>query len=337
MSITMTIGDRSIGSDHPTYVIAEIGINHNGDPELFRRMIRAVRDAGADAVKVQIVDAAKSYARTSPSYELFRRVEFDRATWRALVTDARAIEISVFATVTEPDALWFAVDLDLPALKVSSSNLTNVPLLRVIAETGKPIILSTGMSYLSEVDDAVRELEAHGCTQLAVLQCTSRYPTEPSDVNLRTLATLRNAFPYPIGFSDHTVGTTCSVAAVALGAKLIEKHVTLDRSLPGPDHHFSATPEEFATLVRAIRDVEAALGTPRKQPLAAELLDRQQLRRVLVAARDIVAGETFSVENVALKRATADGFDSKYYDAVIGRRARRAITRDESIHFEALL
>lgn len=332
----MTINGRPIGDGHPTYVIAEIGINHNGDPTLFRSLLRACRDAGADAAKVQIIDAAKSYARTSPSYDLFKRVEFDAATWRALVADARALGISVFATVTESDALRFAMELGLPAVKVSSSNVTNIPLLRAIAATGKPVIMSTGLSYLNEIDEAVRELEVHGCTQLAILQCTSLYPTAPQDANLRTFVTLRHAFAYPIGFSDHTIGTTCAVAAVALGARLIEKHVTLDRLLPGPDHHFSATPEELAMLVRAIRDVEVALGTSRKQPATGELPERAKFQRVLVAARPIVSGEPFTAENVTAKRAGVDGLAPRAYDTIIGQRAARAMAADEPITFDAV-
>lgn len=333
MPSSITISGRPIGDGYPTYVIAEIGINHNGDPALFRRLLRAVKEAGADAVKVQIIDAAKSYARTSPSYEIFKRVEFDRETWHALVADARALGISVFATVTEPEALRFAMDLDLPAVKVSSSNVTNIPLLRAIAATKKPVIMSTGLSYLSEVDEAVRELESYGCKELAILQCTSLYPTAPRDTNLRTFVTLRHAFPYPIGFSDHTIGTTCAVAAVALGARLIEKHVTLDRSLPGSDHHFSATPEELATLVRAVRDVEAALGTPRKQPTTRELPERAKYQRVLVAARPIARGESFTGENVVPKRVGASGLAPRDLSFILGQRAAHAIDADAPVTF----
>ncbi|MBI4449780.1 N-acetylneuraminate synthase family protein [Candidatus Uhrbacteria bacterium] len=336
MTNTLTISGRSIGDGHPAYVIAEIGINHNGDPTLFRRLLRAVKNAGADAVKVQIIDAAKSYTRSSPSYELFKRVEFDQETWRALMADAREMGLAMFSTFTEISALRLVEEFDLPAVKVSSSNVTNIPLIRAIAATRKPVIMSTGLSYLSEVDEAVRELESHGCTQLAILQCTSLYPTAPQDVNLRTFVTLRHAFSYPIGFSDHTTGTTCAIAAVALGARIIEKHVTLDRALPGPDHHFSATPEEFAVLVRSIRDVESALGIPRKQPAPREFPERAKMQRVLVTARSIAAGEIFTAENVVTKRSGVDGLAPRAYDTIIGQRAARAIPADATITFDAV-
>lgn len=336
MGMTLQIGNRTVGDGHPAYIIAEIGINHNGDPALFHRLLHAVKDAGADAVKVQIIDASKSYARSSPSYEIFKRVEFKGETWRTFIAEAKEMGLAIFSTFTDVATLRLVEEFDLPAVKVSSSNVTNAPLLRAIAAMKRPVIMSTGMSYLSEVDEAVRELEAHGCTELAILQCTSLYPTPPRDVNLRTFVTLRHAFPYLIGFSDHTVGTACAIAAVALGARMIEKHVTLDRSLPGSDHHFSATPEELATLVRAIRDVEAALGTSRKQPTAVELPERAKLQRVLVAARPIAAGEAFTAENVIPKRSGIDGLAPRAYDAIIGQRAARAISADEPITWDAV-
>lgn len=330
------IGGRTIGDGRPTYIIAEIGINHNGDPARFRTMLRAFRDAGADAVKVQIIDAARSYARSSPSYDIFKRIEFDLLTWHALVAEARSLGVALFSTFTEPDALALVAELDLPAVKVSSGNVTNIPLLRAIAATRRPVIMSTGLSYLSEVDEAVRELESHGCTELAILQCTSLYPTASRDANLRTFVTLRHAFPYPIGFSDHTVGNACAIAAVALGARLIEKHVTLDHALPGPDHHFSATPEEFAALVRSIRDVEAALGASRKQPVAAELAERSKFQRTLVASRAIAAGEAFTTENIIGKRTTGAGLAPRFADYYYGQRAARAIAIDEPITFDVI-
>lgn len=336
MASTITIGGRTIGDGSPTYVIAEIGINHNGDPARFRAMLRAFRDAGADAVKVQIIDAAKSYTRGTASYDIFKRVEFDIATWHVLVAEARSLGVTLFSTFTEPDALALVTELDLPAVKVSSGNVTNIPLLRAIAATRRPVIMSTGLSYLSEVDEAMRELESHGCTELAILQCTSLYPTAPRDVNLRTFVTLRHAFPYPIGFSDHTVGNACAIAAVALGARIIEKHVTLDHALPGPDHHFSATPDEFAALVCGIRDVEAALGAPRKRPTITELAERPKFQRTLVASRAIAGGEVFTTENIIGKRTTVTGLAPRFADYCYGQRATRAIAIDEPITFDVI-
>lgn len=327
----ITIRRRRIGPGYPAYVIAEIGINHNGRPDLALKMIKEARRCGADAVKVQIVDAARSYTKDSASYPIFKRIEFSSKEWERIVRCANKSGIDIFASFGHPEAIRLIKLFDFPAVKVSSSNLTNRPLLKAMAGLRKPVILATGLSYLKEVEEAVRFLEQLGRKELAILQCTSLYPAPFKDMNLRVMTTLSAAFGYPVGLSDHSRGTVCAVAAVALGAQIIEKHFTLDKTLPGPDHHFSADPRELTELVQAVRQAQAALGSADKKPVAAELPLRPKLRRSLVAARDIRTGELLSKKNVAVKRSARKGLGPEYYERILGKRAGKPIPQDAPI------
>ena len=245
------------------------------------------------------------------------------------------MDVDIFATFTHPDDIAIANELGFPAVKISSSNITNFPLMKSAAAAGKPLIVSTGMAYLSEVDEAVRYLEEQGVKQMGILHCTSLYPTAPEDVNLRAIDTLKHAFPaYPIGFSEHTMGIHLSVAAVARGACIIEKHFTLDPKMEGPDHYFSSTPEEFAVLVKAVREVERALGDGVKRPMSKEIPERAKLQRVLVAVKNIQEGEVFTNENITGKRSSHRGLPTKWYESVIGHASRRVLAKDDPITLE---
>ena len=196
--------------------------------------------------------------------------------------------------------------------------------------------MSTGLSYLSEIDEAIRFLERNNNKQIGLLQCTALYPTIPEYVNLNVIKTLKRAYPYPVGYSDHTIGNSCAIASVALGASIIEKHFTLDKSMEGPDHHFSATPEELRVLVKAVREVESSLGSYVKHPVPDEIPQREVMQRKLVAAKDIGEGEVITNESVLLKRSSLEGFTSKYYDLVIGRKAKKHISVDTPITFDLI-
>ena len=290
-----------------------------------------------DAVKVQIIDADKSYARSSASYDIFKKVQMSLDDWRKIAVYAREIGMDMFATFTHPDDIAIAEEFQSPAIKISSSNLTNFLLLKAASRAGKPLIVSTGLSYLSEVDEAVRYLEAQGQKDIALLHCTSLYPAPAETVHLRAMNTLQAAFPrYPVGLSDHTMGLHCSVAAVALGARILEKHFTLDRAMEGPDHHFSATPQELAELVCAVHEVERALGSATKQPVTQELPEREKLQRKLVALKDIGSGEPYTSENIGAKRASGGGLSPKYFEVFLGKCARNNIKKDEAIKFDMI-
>ena len=333
----ITINNREIGGNNPAYIVAEMGINHNGSLEIAMKMIEGAARSRVDAVKVQIISAEESYTRKSKSYSIFRKMELKFEEWRMLVNRARELEIDIFSTFVNTFDLKYAKELDLPAIKISSTNLTNFPLLEAVAVLKKPVLLSTGMSYLSEVDEAVRFLEEKGQEQMGILQCTSLYPASSTDINLNVIKTLLNAFPkYPIGFSDHSIGVNCAVASIAIGGKIVEKHFTLDRNMEGHDHHFSSTLEELTLLVKSVREVESALGTTAKQPVPEEILLRERFQRSLVAAQDIKEGDVFRYEGVCVKRSEIKGISTNDLKVIIGRHARKNITKGEAITWDAI-
>ena len=332
----ITINNREIGGNNPAYIVAEMGINHNGSLDIAMKMVKEAAKCGVDAIKVQIVDADRSYTKNSESYSIFKRVELKIDEWWKIVKLAKKLNLDIFASFSQPKDVKIAEQLALPAIKVSSGNITNFPFLKAVAKTGKPLFLSTGLSYLSEVDEAVRYLEENGNKQIGILQCTSLYPTEHKDVNLLVIKTLQKAFPYPIGFSDHTLGVSCAIASVALGAKIIEKHFTLDKSMQGPDHKFSATPEELAQMVKSIREVELSMGFSIKRPVADEISLREKLRRSIVAARNIEKGEILTEDKITAKRSNVKGLEPRYIEIIVGREVKKNISKDDPITMDLL-
>ncbi len=331
------INGRKIGEGHPVYIIAEIGINYNGEVDLALEMIKTAAAIGVDAVKLQIITAERSYAKTSESYKIFKQIELRKDDWQTIVSYARKLNLHCFATFVNSDDLEEYLDLSWPAFKISSTNLTNFPLLEKIAAQKKPVILSTGASYLAEIEEAVQFLRQRGQKQIAILQCTAVYPTTMEDVHLLTIKTLTNHFPEsPLGFSDHTQGTHCAIIAVALGAKIIEKHLTLDKTMPGPDHYFSASPEEMKAMVEAIRCTEHALGSSEKKPTDSEMMTRDQLRRSLVVLTPMKEGDVLTREKIGIKRSGVKGLEPKYLDAVLGKKIVTALQADDPLTLDVL-
>lgn len=333
------IGNKSIGPQHPVFVIAEAGVNHNGDLQMARALIDVAVEAGADAVKFQTFNADLLATSDAPKaeyqlqttgddesqLEMLRRLELSADTHRELQLHCHERGIIFLSTPFDESAADLLDELGVPAFKISSGDLTNSPLLEHVAQKGKPVIISTGMSELSEVIEAVSILNAAGCDNPVLLHCVSNYPANPADVNLRAMQTMRAAFDVPVGFSDHTTGTDVSLAAVALGACVIEKHFTLDRTLPGPDHRASLEPAELRELVQSIRRVEMALGHGRKTPAPSEIETATVARRSLVAARNIPAGATLEREMIALRRP-GTGLSPSMVETLVGKRARADIS-----------
>jgi sialic acid synthase SpsE len=337
------IGDRSVGSGRPPFVIAEVGINHNGNMAQALQMIGVAKDAGADAVKFQTFKASEfvgdpqqqfTYQSqgvqiTESMLAMFARYELPPQAWRDLKAECVRRGIVFMSTPQNRSDLDLLLEVGVPAVKVGSDDLTNLPLIRSYAETGLPLILSCGMSDLAEVHQA---LEAAGFLDgypVALLLCTSQYPTPPQDVNLRKLATLQSAFPnLVVGFSDHTQGPLASSLAVALGAVIFEKHFTLDRAAAGPDHWFSEDPPGLAQWVTAIRTAAVMLGTAQVRPTPAELDMRKIARRSLVALTAIRAGERFTASNVGTRRP-GGGLAPSLLDEVLGAAAARDIAAGE--------
>lgn len=330
------IADRPVGSGAPVFVIAEAGVNHNGDIGLARQLIDAAAEAGADAVKFQTFRAELVTSAEAPKapYQLATtdRDESQRDMLKGLELSAEAHRelhahcarrgILFLSTPFDVPSVALLADLGVPAMKVPSSEITNRLLLEAVAATGLPVLLSTGMAYLGEIEDAIAVLRKGGISSLALFHCVSNYPADPGDSHLAALTTLARAFGTPIGLSDHTTGTAVALAAVALGACLIEKHFTMSRALPGPDHLASLEPAELAALIRGIRDVERAIGSPRKAPTASEELNRQIMRRSLVTRSSISAGEEITRDMIDALRP-AMGISPMLVDHVVGRRAAK--------------
>ncbi len=327
-------------------IIAEAGVNHNGDLDLARRLVDAAAEAGADLVKFQTfnadrlvtVDAGKAeYQRASADaqesqHAMLRRLELTREMHEKLIEHCESRGIPFFSTAFDLESVDLLVELGLDRFKVPSGEITNLPYLRRVGMHGKPVILSTGMSTLEEIGAALSALEEAGTprTRITVLHCNTEYPTPMGDVNLRAMLTIRDAFGVAVGYSDHTLGIEVPIAAVALGAAVIEKHFTLDRKLPGPDHEASLEPAELTAMVSAIRNIERALGDGVKTPSPSESKNRPVARKSIVAKSPIRAGEEFSAANLAVKRP-GTGISPMRWDEVIGRRAPRDFAADEAI------
>jgi pseudaminic acid synthase len=342
------VGGRWVGDGAPCFVIAEAGANHNRDLTMARELIAVAAEAGADAVKFQTYSAETLYSRHTPrftylegvsdksTWDLIKSIELPRDWQPLLAEEARRRGILFMSTPFDHRAVDELQALGVPAFKIASFEIVDLPLVRRAAATGKPLIISTGLADLEDIQDAVAACQAAGNGQVALLQCASLYPAPPARVNLRAMATMRQAFGVPTGFSDHTLGIHVPVAAVALGAAVIEKHYTLSRALPGPDHPFAVEPAELTAMVRQIRDVEAALGDGRKGPPHPDEVEmHQKARRSLVAARAIPKGTRIEADMLAIKRP-GFGIKPKYASQVVGRTARVDIEEDAVLTWELL-
>lgn len=340
----IALGPRVIGESHSPFVIAELGYNFNTLDEALRSVEAAAR-AGADAVKIQTFRAETLTTRAVDfppeaggvnQWDEFKRYELDEATHRAIFERARACGLIPFSTPSHPDDVELLERVGVDLYKIGSDDLTNLPFLRYVARKGKPVIFSSGMATLAEVDEAVHTLREAGNEQLVLLQCVSNYPVkDPALLNLRVIETYRRAFPVLVGYSDHCMGLSAAVAAVALGAVVIERHFALDRTMPVPDAFFSSDPDELAALVRAVRETHAMLGSGHKTPAATEIDMRRDTRKGLVAARPIARGAVIAAADVAIKRP-ARGVAPRDFDRVVGRIARRNIAADEPLTWDAL-
>jgi N,N'-diacetyllegionaminate synthase len=340
----LRVGARTIGEKRPVLVIAELGYNFNTLDEALRS-VDAAAEAGVDAIKVQTFRAETITTRNLDfpaeaggvnQYEEFKRYEISEETHRAIFTRARDRGLIPFSTPSHPDDVELLERVGIELYKIGSDDLTNLPFLRYVATKGKPMILSSGMATLAEVDEAIRTVCGAGNDQILLLQCTSNYPVRDlSALNLRVIETYRQAFPVLVGFSDHSTTLSAAVAAVALGAVVVERHFVLDKTLDVPDGFFSSDPAEMAALVRAIRETEAMLGDGVKRPTPTEEKMRADTRKGLVAARVIPKGALIRPEDIGIKRP-GTGIAPRDFDLVIGRPAARDIQADEVITWDLI-
>lgn len=334
------IGNRSIGEEQSTYIIAELSANHNQSFDRAVEIIRAAKDAGTDAIKLQtytpdtitiqsdkpyFVHSSESLWSGQTLYDLYGEA-YTPWEWQPELKEiANDLGLDFFSSPFDHTAVDFLEAMDVPAYKIASFEIVDIPLIKRIAQTGKPIIMSTGMASLAEIDEAVQTIREAGNNQLALLKCTSAYPSPPKEMNLRTIPHLAEAFNVPVGLSDHTLGIAVPVAAVALGACIIEKHFTLSRDVPGPDSAFSLEPHEFKAMVDSVRVAEKALGKVQYEVTEREKASRV-FRRSLFVVQDMKAGEVFTEENVRSIRP-GHGLHTRYLGEVLGRRAARDIER----------
>lgn len=329
-----------------TLIIAEAGVNHNGDLELAMQLIDAAAEAGADFVKFQTFDANRQVTRSAKKadyqtrttnskesqHEMLRRLELTAEMHKELIAHCAVRNISFFSTGFDIESVDLLVSLGLDHFKIPSGEITNLPYLRHIGRLGHAVILSTGMAAMGEIEAAIDILELAGTprSNITVLHCTTGYPTPMAEVNLRAMQSMHTAFGVAVGYSDHTAGIEVAIAAVAMGASVIEKHFTLDRSLPGPDHKASLEPKELKAMVAAIRNIEIALGDGIKRLTPSEAKNKPLARKSLVASLAIKAGEIFSAQNITCKRP-GTGISPMRWDEVLGRTAPRDFSADELI------
>lgn len=328
------------------FIIAEAGVNHNGDINLALQLVEAASNAGADAIKFQIFNAAKLVTKSAAKaeyqkkqtgkdesqFEMIRKLELSREEHKELQRYCENKNIHFLSSPFDEESAQFLNVLGLRIFKIPSGEITNLPYLKRIGELNKKIILSTGMANLSEVESAINVLVNSGTARanITLLHCNTEYPTPFIDVNLNAMLTLKDAFKLPVGYSDHTIGIEIPIAAAALGATVIEKHFTLDKSMKGPDHKASLNPLELKTMVQSIRNIEVALGSGIKQPSNSELKNITAARKSIVANKAIKKGEVFTEKNITVKRPGM-GLSPMHWDKVIGRKAVKDFKEDDLI------
>jgi N-acetylneuraminate synthase len=343
MTNYIKIGNKAIGAGRPVFVIAEAGVNHNSKLDLALKLVDAAKDAGADAVKFQTFKAEqvvvksgsmaeyqkRNLGKTESQLAMLKKLEL-KEEWYGRVMGYCKKKGIIFLSTPHGgfESVDFLQSVKVPAFKFGSGDLTNLPLLELAAKFRKPMIISTGMATMKESQDAIQCIKKTGNNKIIVLHCTTNYPCPVEEVNLRAMQTMMKKFDFPIGYSDHTMGIQASVMAVTLGARMIEKHFTLDRTMPGPDHVASLEPQELKEMITQIRNCEKILGSPLKKPNSSEQSMIQMVRKSVVTLRTIKKGEKFSSENLGIKRP-GTGLAPKLYNKLLGKTAPRSFAEDQ--------
>lgn len=350
MNSTVSLAGRKIGAGEPVFIVAEGGVNHNGDLNIALQLVEAAADAGADAIKFQTWHTELVISRSAPladyqrrttsetqsQYDMVARLELEPDAFRCLQRRAASRGLVFFSTPFDLPSVDLLVDLNVPLFKIPSGEINHFPLLEKVARTGRPAIVSTGMCSLGEVEAAVNCLQGAGARELVLLHCLSSYPAPMEEINLRAMQTLAYAFHMPVGLSDHTLGDGAAIAAVSLGAAVIEKHLTISRDLAGPDHQASLDPSGFRDFVSTIRLLELALGDGVKRLQPSERNVRSVARRSIVAARDLAAGTRLADDDLCMKRP-GTGLESQHLHEVIGRITCRDLPTDSMLSWSDLL
>jgi len=340
--------NRTISHNDPCFIIAEAGVNHNGDMDIARKLIDVAVEAGADAVKFQTFVADEIILHNAPKaqyhiettggdakqswYELLKSQELDQEMHKQLIAYCKNKKIQFLSTPYDIPSVDLLDNLDVSLFKVASTDANNLPLLRYMAQKGKPIILSTAMSEIEEVENSVAIIREEGVEELVVLQCTGSYPAPANQANVRAMHQIAKHCNVAVGYSDHVPGYNAAMAAISLGACVYEKHFTLDRNLPGPDHRASLEPNELKELIKAIRETEDILGDGNKKVMPCEIKNRSKLRKFIVAKKDIKQGDMFSGDNLTTKRTGGEGTSPMLWDSLMDKRSKTDYKIDTPIN-----
>lgn len=328
--VTITIDDKKIGDGHNTYFVAEAGLNHNGDVKTAKKMIEAAYECGVDAIKFQTYKAESFLSESSQYFKFFKDVELDFEEFGELKDYSKSVGITFFSAPFDIESADYLKKINVPCFKIASADLTNTPLLSHIAKMNLPMIISTGLATMQEIREAVEVCNYNGNRNLALLHCVANYPTEPDETNMYSIKTMKEKFGIPIGYSDNGDSTLVDLVAASIGADIIEKHFTLDRKMPGPDHFFSIDPSSLKNLVGQIRTIEKIRGNGVKIPQQSEINNRNAIRKSLTAATKIRKGDSITELSILVKRP-ATGIEPKYFTKVIGKKVNKDIEKDTPI------
>ena len=331
----MEINGRRIGDGFPTYFIAEAGLNHNGDIEIAKKIINAAKNAGANAIKFQTFQTEKFVTRKNQYFDIFKNAELSYSEFDELNKYSKEQNITFFSAPFDLESAEYLNKIDVPCFKIASSDLTNIPLITKVAKMQKPMIISTGVSTMKEVEDAVNICYLQGNHKISLLHCITSYPTPYDQVNLTAITTMKKQFNHPVGYSDNGEPLLVDLAAVSIGANIIEKHFTLDKNMEGPDHSFSIDPPGLTELISQIHMIDKMKGNGQKLPQPSEISSKSALRKSLTTKSDLKAGDVLTHEKILIKRPEG-GIEPKYFDRVVGRKINKDIPEDSLIYWKDL-
>lgn len=326
------IEGKKIGYSNPTYFIAEAGLNHNGDIQIAKKLIDEAYKAGADAIKFQTYNSEEFLTTSSTYFEFFKNVELSYEDFGELNDYAKNTGITFFSTPFDINSATELKKIGVPCFKIASSDLTNFPLIKHISKMNLPMLISTGLASMQEIEDTVNLCYSERNNKIALMHCVADYPAKPEESNLLAMETMRTHFNLPVGYSDNGESTIVDLVAVSLGANLIEKHFTLDKKMDGPDHSFSITPADLTTLISQIRLIEKIKGDGIKVPKSSELKNKIKIRKSITTRKEIVKDEILSEQNLTIKRP-ATGIEPKFLNQVLGKKASKSIKKNSSLHW----
>ena len=326
----LIINNKIIGPDQKPFFVAEAGLNHNGDIEIAKKMIDQAISSGADAIKFQTYKSEEFLTESSEYFDFFKNVELSFEQFKELSEYAKNKNFIFFSAPFDIPSANFLHGIDVPCFKIASSDLTNMPLIKHVAAMQKPMIISTGIGTLQEIEDAVNWCMLEGNDQIAILHCVANYPTSPNEVNMNSMLQMKKLFDFPIGYSDNGESLLVDIVAATMGAQIIEKHFTLDKTMPGPDHAFSIEPSELKSLISQIEEIYKIKGTFSKTPQLSEVKNRNAIRKSLTAKHDLKEGQIITQNDILIKRP-AGGIEPKYFPKILSKKLKTNIQKDSQI------